>query len=186
MHVGLCTISNKEASAEDVIEHAGAAGYDGIELWGRDHAGDGSSERCGRIHTAAREAGRSPDDVTVRPQVLAAVGSDPEAGRALVRQFVANYVGRKEAYRAKIGDVYPDTTARVAEAWDRDPDEAVELVTDEMVDDLGVAGRPAAARDRLRDLVAHPTVDAPIVFVPKQADAEMLERTVEELAPERL
>jgi len=57
MHVGLCTISNKEASAEDVIEHAGAAGYDGIELWGRDHAGDGSSERCGRIHTAAREAG---------------------------------------------------------------------------------------------------------------------------------
>lgn len=138
------------------------------------------------VAAAAREAGRSPDDVTVRPQVLAAVGSNPEAGRTLVRQFVADYIGRKEAYRAKIGDVYPDATDRVAKAWDRNPDEAVELVTDEMVDDLGVAGRPADARDRLRDLVSHPTVDAPIVFVPKQADADVLERTVEELAPEQL
>lgn len=58
MNLGLCTISNKEASVESVIERAAAAGYRGVEIWGKEpHVGDGSVERCESIqsHAAARD-----------------------------------------------------------------------------------------------------------------------------------
>lgn len=57
MQIGLCTISNKEASAEEVLETAAAAGYDGVEIWGRDHAGDGSVDTCEAIAETAADLG---------------------------------------------------------------------------------------------------------------------------------
>ncbi|MCU4743279.1 sugar phosphate isomerase/epimerase family protein [Natronoglomus mannanivorans] len=56
-NVGLCTISAKERSVEEVLELAGSVGYDGVEIWGRDHVGDGSETTCGRIAEAADEYG---------------------------------------------------------------------------------------------------------------------------------
>lgn len=53
IEVGLCTISSKERSVEDVLELAGDVGYDGVELWGRDHVGDGSVETCEEITDTA-------------------------------------------------------------------------------------------------------------------------------------
>ncbi|WP_122091216.1 sugar phosphate isomerase/epimerase family protein [Halalkalicoccus subterraneus] len=47
--IGLCTVSSKERAVEAVIELAAEAGYDGVELWGRDHVGDGSVDDCRRI-----------------------------------------------------------------------------------------------------------------------------------------
>lgn len=55
MELGLCTISDKVASVESVLAHAGRAGYDGVEIWGRDHVGDGSDAACRRIRDAASE-----------------------------------------------------------------------------------------------------------------------------------
>lgn len=55
MQIGLCTISNTEARVETVLKQAGAAGYDGIEIWGKDHVGDGSRERCRAIADRAAE-----------------------------------------------------------------------------------------------------------------------------------
>lgn len=49
MKIGLCTIANKSASIDDVIELAAETGYDGIEVWGKDHIGDGSRAHCQRI-----------------------------------------------------------------------------------------------------------------------------------------
>lgn len=57
MKCGLCTISDKERPVEDVIEIAADAGYDGIEVWGKDHVGDGSRETCQRIADAAADHG---------------------------------------------------------------------------------------------------------------------------------
>lgn len=57
MKVGLCTISNKEAACADVIALAGTGGYDGVEIWGQGHIGDGSESTCRRIATAAADAG---------------------------------------------------------------------------------------------------------------------------------
>lgn len=55
MELGLCTISNKDATVDEIIPQAAAAGYDGIEVWGRNHV-DGSSESaCRRIRNAAAD-----------------------------------------------------------------------------------------------------------------------------------
>ena len=57
MNVGLCTISSKDRSVEEVIELAGEVGYDGLEIWGQDHVGDGSVETCTHIAETATEHG---------------------------------------------------------------------------------------------------------------------------------
>lgn len=59
MELGLCTISDKEASVESVLAHAGRASYDGVEIWGRDHVGDGSDAACRQIRNAASDRGVS-------------------------------------------------------------------------------------------------------------------------------
>ena len=53
LHVGLCTISSKDRDVEEVVELAGEAGYDGVEIGGRDHVGDGTADDCRRIVDAA-------------------------------------------------------------------------------------------------------------------------------------
>ena len=56
MQFGLCTISNRDESAGTVVERAAEAGYDGVEIWGKDpHIGDGSPERCEAIRSDAAD-----------------------------------------------------------------------------------------------------------------------------------
>jgi sugar phosphate isomerase/epimerase len=57
MEFGLCTIANKSEDAAAVIAAAGAAGYDAVEVWGEDHVGDGTPERCAALRSAAADAG---------------------------------------------------------------------------------------------------------------------------------
>ncbi|WP_436925643.1 sugar phosphate isomerase/epimerase family protein [Halosimplex amylolyticum] len=57
MKFGLCTISSKDRPVEEVIGLAADAGYDGVEVWGRDHVGDGSTETCEGIAAAAADRG---------------------------------------------------------------------------------------------------------------------------------
>lgn len=57
MNVGLCTVSSTERSIEAVLELAGIVGYDGVEIWGRDHVREGSEEVCRKITEAADERG---------------------------------------------------------------------------------------------------------------------------------
>lgn len=56
MQIGLCTISNQAASVDSVVRDAGDAGYDGVEVWGQDHVGEGDPETCRSIRDAARAA----------------------------------------------------------------------------------------------------------------------------------
>lgn len=55
MHVGICTISNKELPVADVIDIAAELEVDGIEPWGRDHV-DGSLDRAREIKDRAAAA----------------------------------------------------------------------------------------------------------------------------------
>ncbi|USZ72436.1 sugar phosphate isomerase/epimerase family protein [Natronosalvus halobius] len=57
IRVGLCTISDKERPLEEVLDLASDAGYDGVEIWGRDHVADGSEETCERINEVASARG---------------------------------------------------------------------------------------------------------------------------------
>ncbi|MDG5758019.1 LLM class flavin-dependent oxidoreductase [Natronococcus sp. A-GB1] len=136
------------------------------------------------VATAARERDRDPQAIAVAPYVPAAVSEDLEAARDAIRGHVAYYVGSGEGYRRAVGAAYPDEADRIAEAWrDGNRGEAADAVTDELVADLGVAGTPEDARDRLESLVAETGIDHPIVVVPDPASDEIVEQTLESLAP---
>ncbi|MHB9288565.1 LLM class flavin-dependent oxidoreductase [Halobacteriales archaeon Cl-PHB] len=136
------------------------------------------------VADAAREVGRDPDAINVAPYVPAAVSDDAAEARAAVRGHLAYYIGNGEGYRRAVADEFPDQADAVAKAWrSGDRGEAREAVTDEMVDALGVAGTPKAARQRFADVADHDTIDEPIVVLPMGADEAVAEQTVDALAP---
>ncbi|WP_049923187.1 LLM class flavin-dependent oxidoreductase [Halopiger djelfimassiliensis] len=138
------------------------------------------------VAAAARERDRDPDEITVAPYVPAAVSEESAEARRTLRRHVAYYVGSGEGYRRAVATGFPAATDRIAEAWrNGDKRAAASAVTDEMIADLGVAGTADQARDRLRTLVAETGIDHPIVVVPEPASSEMVEATIEALAPVR-
>lgn len=139
------------------------------------------------VSAGAEAAGREPGEITVTPQVLTVVHSDPGAAERFIEEYVASYIGRFRNYRNVIEKTYPDESADIAAAWERgDEERAVDLVTDEMRRDFGVAGTPSDCRTRLVELVDHPTIDRPIVYVPFNADHDTTVRTIETLSPAEL
>ena len=139
------------------------------------------------VADAARERDRDPDEIAIAPYVPAAVSEDPDEARTTLRRHVAYYVGSGDGYRRAVATAYPDRADRIADAWrDGEKRTAAEAVTDEMLDDLGVAGTPDEARERLRTLVAETGIDHPIVVVPEPASSEVIETTIDALAPENM
>ncbi len=136
------------------------------------------------VETAASETNRDPDEITIAPYVPAAVSEDEAEAYDAVRGHIAYYAGSADGYRNAIATAFPDRAERVADAWrNGERDEAASLVTDEMVSELGIAGTPDTARQRLRALVAETPVDRPLLTIPEQAANELAEGTIEALAP---
>lgn len=138
------------------------------------------------VADAARERGRDPDEITIAPYVPTAASEDPDHARETLRRHVAYYVGSGEGYRNAVATNYEREAERIANAWRKGArDEATGMVTDEMVDDLGVAGDPETVRNRLRELTTGSIIDRPIVVVPEPATADLREETIRQAAPER-
>ncbi|MXV60570.1 LLM class flavin-dependent oxidoreductase [Natronorubrum sp. JWXQ-INN-674] len=136
------------------------------------------------IERTAREADRDPNEITIAPYVPAAVSDDADEAYDAVRGHIAYYAGSADGYRNAVGMLFPDRAERIADAWQAgDRGEATGHVTDEMVHELGVAGTPEAARDRLRDLVSETAIDRPLLTIPEQAADDLAEGTIEALAP---
>lgn len=139
------------------------------------------------IADAAHEAGRDPEAITVIPQILAAVDDGTETARYSVKQYIATYVGNYEAYRSIIAELFPEETTAITNTWNHgDETAAIDLVTDEMVAEFAIVGRPEIARSQLRDVLAIDAVDEVIVYPPSGLSVETLVRTVAELSPDAL
>ncbi|MFB6311325.1 MAG: LLM class flavin-dependent oxidoreductase [Salinirussus sp.] len=138
------------------------------------------------VVTAAEDAGRDPDAIEVMPWIPTAVSHDRGAALDILRENVVNYVGGFEdnAYRNALSQAFPNAAETIAKA-EREGDHAAALaaVTDEMVHAVGIAGTPDSAVDRLAEIQAMDIVDMPIISIPTAASAQMVETTVETLAP---
>jgi alkanesulfonate monooxygenase SsuD/methylene tetrahydromethanopterin reductase-like flavin-dependent oxidoreductase (luciferase family) len=136
------------------------------------------------VREHAAEAGRDGEAITVAPYVPAAVCETEAEARQLIREHVAYYAGNGTGYEKAVGSRYPEAAEAIASAWrEGDRSRAAELVTDEMVADLGVAGTAETAPDRLAEVVGLEVIDRPMLVVPQTAGAETAERTLEALAP---
>lgn len=136
------------------------------------------------IAETAREAGRDPDTITVAPYVPAAVSDDSEKAHNALRGHIAYYTSSSKGYRQAVATYYPDEAAKIAEKWQSsDRSDAIDLVTDDMVSDLGIAGTPEDARNQLHDLFEKSIIDHPLITIPEQVDDDLAEQTVKELSP---
>ena len=138
------------------------------------------------IAEAAQAAGRDPDAITVRPWIPTAVSEDRESALGLLRGNVVNYVGGFEdnAYKNALAQHFQDAAEAIADAERAgDHDAARAAVSDEMIRAVGIAGTPGEARSQLAEIQGMSVVDTPIVSVPSAASDEVVDTTVETLAP---
>lgn len=89
MRLGLCTISNTELPVDRVLAVAAAAGFDGVEIWGKDHVGDADPDACEAIRNIAADLGL---EIAVYGSYLT-VGSDEFAERYERELAVADRLG---------------------------------------------------------------------------------------------
>jgi len=172
-----------------------AMGPTGVELAGRFADGwhaivqtpEGIRERLADLERGADLGGRDVEDVRVTLSVTCCVAENPEHARDLVREHLAFYVGG-------MGTYYRDALARqghgerangIAAAWGSgDRDRAADLVTEDLLDDLAVAGDRERARESLDRFAAIDGVDAVAVGFPRGASRQRMQDTLHALAPE--
>lgn len=146
---------------------------------------DQLSETYRTIAETAREAGRDPNDITVSPYVPCAVSEDADEAYATIRNHLAYYLGSSEGYKNAAALSFPDQAAQISAAWrDGNRDAARNAVTDEMMNQLAIVGRPSEAREQFERLAARNVVDDIIITIPIGASDNLRKRTVGELAPE--
>jgi 5,10-methylenetetrahydromethanopterin reductase len=130
-----------------------------------------------------RAAARSREGFTVIAYIVMAVSDDARAARACVRPVLARYLGvlHGQSILADAGlDAGRTRPFRDALVAGRP---AADLVTDDLVDALAVAGTPADCRAALARWRAA-GLDAPVALVPEGTDLdEQLERLGREIAP---
>lgn len=146
----------------------------------------GIDDRLTDLERGAELGDRSVDDVRVMPGVPCCVLKDDDRARSLARQHVAMYLGAMGTYyRDSVADQgYPDVAQAVSDRWqDGDKGEAVGAVTDDLLDDIAVAGAPDEMEDRLSRWDAD-GVDAVCMHMPHDSSVEEMRETVRALSPE--
>ena len=136
-----------------------------------DHAED--------VYEAARDHGRSADAIDVYAYVPTAIDKDVDAAYNRVRKHIATYAGPAEPYRNAIAKAgYEKAAAEIHRTWqDGDRDAAAQLVTDDLVEDIGLVGTPndaPAALSRWQDAGA----DTVVMNFPPESNADDIRAAV--------
>lgn len=131
------------------------------------------------IVDGARARGRDPNEVATVPFLTTCVLEDGEHARERCRETVAFYIGAmgEYHYRALADHGYRNTADQIREAWNGgDHDRARTAVTDELLDDVALAGDPERVREHLQSLPDE--IDMLVTVPPTQATSEEVEATV--------
>jgi coenzyme F420-dependent oxidoreductase len=174
---------------------AAGMGPTSVELAGRFGDGwhalmltpDGLRERLDDFHHGADLGDSDPDEQRVTVSVTCCALDDRERARRLVRDHLAFYVGAMGTfYREALGaQGYEETANEIAHhVANRDNEQAMAAIDDELLDAFAVAGTPDQCRKRLRAFERIDGVDAVSVSFPRAADPADVETTISHLAPE--
>lgn len=106
-------------------------------------------ERAADVYDAARDRGRTADEIDVYAYVPTAIDEDLDDAYDRIRKHVATYAGSAKPYRDAIVDAGYEVAADVYRTWQNgDRDGAAQLVTDELVEDIGLVATPDDVPDR--------------------------------------
>jgi F420-dependent oxidoreductase-like protein len=108
------------------------------------------------LEEGAARAGRTLDDFDIAPTVNVFVTDDLEAGRNLMRPFIALYVGgmgsRKQNFYNQVVQRYgfEEAANEIQELYlEGKRDEAMAAIPDELIDTVSICGPPDRVRERL-------------------------------------
>ncbi|QLH75908.1 TIGR04024 family LLM class F420-dependent oxidoreductase [Halosimplex rubrum] len=174
---------------------AAGMGPKSVELAGRFADGwhalmltrEGLRDRLADLKRGADLGDRSVSDLRVTLSLPCIALDDRERARQLARNHLAFYVGAMGTFyrEALERQGYEDEAVEIASEWaNGDHEASMAAVSDELLDDLGIAGTPAECRERYAEWEAIDGVDAVSVSVPRGADPDEISATMRALAPE--
>ena len=148
---------------------------------------DGLRDRLDDLRRGAELGDRDVSDIRTTLVLPCCALPDGDAARDLARQHFAFYVGG-------MGTFYRDALARqghedaantIHEAWqDEEHERAVAAVSDDLLASLGAVGTPEEARARFDEFASIDGVDAIAVSFPRAAERDIIDATMDALAPE--
>ena len=145
----------------------------------------GLAESVATMRDDSERAGRPRNAVQIAPLVLTAVADTRDEGRAAAREHIALYMGAMGPhYRNFVaGFGFKREVEAIRGAWAaKQHAEARAAVTDEMVDEIAIAGTPGECRARLADVRAA-GADLPILFFPGACTNRMVELALATMGP---
>lgn len=147
---------------------------------------DGLRDRRDSLSAGAELGGRDPDNIRMTLNLPCCALEDGDRARELVCHHIAYYIGgMQDVYRDHLArQGYPDEAEEIQRLWaDGDHEEAMAIVSDDLLDELGVAGTPGTAREQLERWESLDVLDVATVMFPVRADPEDILATIEALAP---
>jgi coenzyme F420-dependent oxidoreductase len=148
---------------------------------------EGMRERLADLERGAELGGRTIEDVHTTFVLPCCALPDGDAARDLARQHLAFYVGGMGTfYRDALArQGYEDEAETIHGAWqDGEHEQAVAAVSDDLLDSLAAAGTPEEVREHFDQFASIDGVDAVAVSFPRAADREVIDATLDVVAPQ--
>jgi coenzyme F420-dependent oxidoreductase len=149
---------------------------------------EGLRDRLDDLQRGADLGDRDVDDVQTTLVLPCCALPNGDGARNLARQHLAFYVGGMgDFYRDALSrQGYEDAAHEIYDAWqDGDPEQAVELVDDDLLDALAAAGTPDEVQQRFEEFAAIEGLDAIAVSFPRAAGPDVVDATLQAVAPDR-
>lgn len=147
---------------------------------------EGLPQRLENLRRGADFGGRNPEDVRVMLEIPCCVLEDGERARWLARHHTAFYVGAMGTdYRDGLArQGYEESAKEIAGHWaNNDKDSAMSAISDELLDEVAIAGTPNRVQGLLDTWQDVDGLDAHAVVFPVAAEPEEIETTIDALAP---
>lgn len=171
------------AMGPKTVELAGrfADGWHGLLL-----TRSGIEDRIEDLERGATLGNRDVSDVRTMVSVPCCALADGERARHLVRQHIAFYIGGMGTYYrdSLVKQGYDPLAHEIYDAWNNgEREDAVSLITDELIDELAAAGTPEETRSMFQRFAEIDGLDAVSVRFPRGATLEEIEDTMRNVAP---
>ncbi|WP_436928392.1 TIGR04024 family LLM class F420-dependent oxidoreductase [Halosimplex halobium] len=147
----------------------------------------GLRDRLADLKRGAKLGDRDPDELRVTLSLPCIALDDRERARRLARNHLAFYVGAMGTFyrEALERQGYDEEAVEIASEWANGNQEAaLAAISDELLDDLGIAGTPEECREHYAAWEAIDGVDAVSVSFPRGAEPDEISATMRALAPE--
>ena len=137
------------------------------------------------LSSGAEKAGKDVDHFCVSPYIPAAVSTDEDLTKDVIKEYIAYYVGGMGTFyhQAMVRYGFKAEADQILEAWGKgDKGGAIESVSPEMLESFSISGNSESGQSKIAQYIES-GADLPIILFPPKASRELVRQTIEGLAP---